>query len=94
MWKLHSLSVSYGARPSSFIGLPATSWEAYQLDLCALQVGRWIENKLNERDDKGKPLTTLARLLDEDDGAVGVTEFRSLAGMVTRKVAIPDNGIW
>lgn len=63
------------------------------MDLCALQVGRWIENKLNERDDKGKPIYTLARLLDEDEKAAA-TEFRSLAGMVTRKVAIPESGIW
>lgn len=75
------------------LGLAPTSWEAYQLDLCALQVGRWIENKLQERDDKGKPIHTLARLLDAE-ATQPATEFRSLAGMVTQKVAIPDNGIW
>ena len=93
MWKLHSLSVSYGARPSSFFGLAPTSWEAYQLDLCALQVGRWIENKLNERDDKGKPIHTLGQLLDEEEQKPA-TEFRSMAGLVTRKMAIPESGIW
>ncbi|MGE0278187.1 MAG: hypothetical protein AB7R40_22555 [Nitrospiraceae bacterium] len=70
-----------------------TSWEAYQLDLCALQVGRWIENKLNERDDKGKAIHTLGRLLDED-GKAPATEFRSMAGMVVKKMAIPESGVW
>lgn len=93
MWKLHSLAASYGARPSSFLGLDPLSWEGYQLDLCALQVGRYIENKLNERDDKGKPVHTLAKLLDEEEKQVA-GEFRSMAGLVTRKVAIPDSGVW
>lgn len=85
--------MSYGVRPSSYLGLAPTSWEAYQVDLCTLQVGRHIENKLNEHDDKGKPLYTLAKLLDEEEKQPA-TEFRSMAGMVTRKMAIPENGIW
>lgn len=93
MWKLHSLAGSYGARPSSLLGLAPTSWEAYQLDLCALQVGRWIEGKLAERDDKGKPKHTLAKLLDEEEKQPA-TEFQSMAGKVVRKVAIPADGIW
>lgn len=93
MWKLHSLSVSYGVRPSSYLGLDPTSWEAYQIDLCALQVGRYIESKLNERDEKGKPLHTLAKLLDEEEKQPA-TEFASLAGRVTKKMAIGPSGIW
>jgi len=55
-------------------------------------VGRYIENKLNEHDDKGKPLHTLAKLLDEEKQPT--TEFASLAGRVTQKMVIPENGIW
>lgn len=93
MWKLHSLAASYGARPSSYLGLDPLSWEAYQLDLCALQVGRWVENQLNERDKEGKPIHTLAKLLDEEEKQPA-TEFRSMAGLVTRKIAIDPSGIW
>ena len=87
------MATSYATRPSSFLGLLPASWEAYQLDLAALTLGRWIENKLAETDKKGKPVNRLKDLLGESKPD-GEGEFRSLAGMVTEKIKIPDSGVW
>lgn len=87
------MATSYATRPSSFLGLRSDSWEAYQLDLAALTLGRWVENKLAETDKTGKPVNRLNDLLGNskpDDES----QFRSLAGMATVKMKIPDSGIW
>ena len=86
------MSAAYGQRPSSYLGLPPTSWEAYSLDLATLQLGRWIEGKLDERNDKGKPIHKLSDLLSEKPAEQ--QEFRSMKGLVTKKMAIPENGVW
>lgn len=85
----------FGQRPSSFLGLPPESWEAYQLDHAAYILGQWVEAKLAERDAKHKPIYKLEDLLAEPkaEGA-GNPLFGSLAGRVTRKVVIKPDGTW
>lgn len=91
---------TYSTRPSSFLGLPADSWEAFQVDLACLRLGREIENKLAERDKNGRPKHTLTGILAEFEPAreqLSVrqeTQYASLREHVTRKVRIPENGIW
>ena len=85
---------TYSTRPSSFLGLPPDSWEAFQVDLACLRLGREIENKLAERDKKGKPVNRLQDLLGESKSADDASQYRSLAGMVTEKMKIPDSGVW
>lgn len=89
------MAAEYGQRPSSFLGLPPESWEAYQLDHATFILGKWVENKLNERDAKSKPIYKLEDLLaDPKEEGEASPMFRSLAGMVTKKVAIKPDGTW
>lgn len=92
LWKLHSLAASYSTRPSAFVGLAPTSWEAYNFDLAVLQLGRWIENMLAEHDKDGKPIHRIGDLLS--DRPAEQQQFRSMKGAAIRKMAIPENGIW
>lgn len=92
MWQLHSLASEYSKLPSEIMGLPAHSWEAWSLDVTCLQVGRWIEGKLDQRDNKGKPKYTLAQLLREKE-LPQENEFMSLKGFARRAV-VPASGVW
>lgn len=73
------------------LGLASGSWAAYQLDVATLQVGRWIEGRLEERDKKGQRIYRLETLLDDE---VVEQRFRKVEGLVVRKVAIPESGVW
>ncbi len=102
MWKLHCLASAYGGRPSSFLGLMPASWEAYQLDLACLEVGRWAEEKLQERDRQNRPKHHIEDLLDDATSAGGVLRggkanaYQSAAatGAEITKMTIPADGIW
>lgn len=91
---------TYSTRPSSFLGLPADSWEAFQVDLACLRTGREIESKLAERDKNGKPKHTVVSILSDFEpvreqlSVRQETQYASLREHVTRKVRIPENGIW
>ena len=93
LWTLHSLSASYGQRPSSFLGLAPESWDAWQVDVATLQAGRYVENKLAERDKDGRPRYSIEELLGER-GRAGEREFRRMAVSGARKVKIRDDGTW
>lgn len=69
-------------------------WAAYQLDVATLTVGRWVEGKLSERTKDGKPVHRLRDLLSDKPAAAEASGFRSVAGLVTKKVAIPASGVW
>lgn len=88
---LHSLSASYGQRPSSFLGLAPTSWEAWQVDVATLRAGRWIEGKLAERDRQGRPVYSLERLLNREEIA---GEGFARLGMRARRVHVREDGTW
>lgn len=91
MWNLHSLSVTYHRRPSEIIGVD-DHWAAYQFDLVVAQFGAWVEGKLNERDKKGKPVTTLAKLLGDE--AAQVREYAPVSVVGLRKVRVKEDGTW
>lgn len=69
-------------------------WAAYQLDVAVLTVGRWVDGKLSERTKDGKPIHRLSDLLSDKPDAKEPTQFRSAAGLVTKKMAIPASGVW
>jgi hypothetical protein len=55
-----------------------------------------VENRLAERDDKGKRVWTLDALLDKGDEQrpADTGRFRSLKSWVKRKVKVSEDGIW
>lgn len=57
-------------RPSALIQLhsPRDGWLAYQFDMAVSLLGRYIDGKLSEHDDKGKPTHTLPGLLADATG--------------------------
>ena len=91
MWNLHSLSVTYHQRPSEVVGIDDT-WAAYQFDMAVAQFGAWVEGKLNERDTKGKPVNSLAKLLGDE--AAQVQEYAPISAMGLRKVRVKEDGTW
>jgi hypothetical protein len=93
LWQLDELARRYGARPSAFVGLPAESWEAYQVDVATWAVGVWVEGKLAERKN-GKPAHTLSALL-KDDALPTAARFEPLASRPgVKRMAIPESGVW
>lgn len=93
---LHSLASTYGQRPSHWLGLAPESWEAYQLDVATLELGRWVEGRLSETDKQGRAKHSLDALLAGEQGqkAAPREQFRSFAGMPMRSVRIDASGIW
>ena len=91
MWNLHSLSATYHLRPSEVIGVD-DPWAAYQFDMAVAQFGAVVEGKLNERDKKGKPVTTLARLLGDE--AAATQEYAPVSAVGLRKVRVKEDGTW
>jgi hypothetical protein len=71
----------------------ADPWAAYQLDVAVMEFGTWVENKLNERDSKGKPKHTLGKLLGE---SAGPREYAPLNidPAAVRKVRVREDGTW
>ena len=53
-----------------------------------------MENKLAEHDKQGKPIYRLEDLLHDAEPGKGNQEYRSLAGLVKRKVQIRPDGTW
>ena len=94
MWNLHSLSATYSQRPSAVIGLD-DPWAAYQFDMAVGQFGAWVEGKLAERDQAGKPKHTLEGLLSEDGAdSADAGRFRSVSAEGLRKVRVREDGTW
>ena len=91
---MDELGKRYGQRPSSFLGLPPDSWEAFQFDLAVLTVGRWVDSKLAERDKKGNPIHRLKELLNDDPRGQGAGGFQSIKHLAVKKMKIPESGIW
>ena len=65
------------------------------MDVATLQVGRWVEGKLAERDKQGRPVHSLDRLLGQADKETRRRGegFASL-GMRARKVRVKEDGTW
>lgn len=75
MWNLYNLFQMSGERPSQTLRLTELCaekygdagfgwWAGYQFDNAVLHFGRYVENRLMEMDQQGKPRYTLAQLLN------------------------------
>lgn len=94
MWQLFNLATAFGQRPSSYLGMDPVGWAAYNLDLSVLQVGRYIEGKLAERDKDGKPTHKIENLLSDDPVVSSTFMSFKASGMSVQKMAIPESGVW
>lgn len=54
--------------------------------------GSWVEERLSERDGKGKPKHTLAQLLD--DKPAQARQFAPVSTVGLRKVRVKEDGTW
>lgn len=102
------MGTTYHQRPSTILGL-TDSWTAYQLDLCVLSFGTWVENLLAERTKKGKAKYSLRGVLSRAKANVArargdeAEERRHYAPASAslsarrggiRRVRIDESGIW
>ncbi len=62
--------------------------------MATLQVGRWVENKLGERRNNGRPVYTLEELLNEKPAAQKYASLKQAAPTGIRKMVVPESGIW
>lgn len=65
MWDLYRQAKAFGEKPSALFGIKDNRWLAWQFDQAVLMFGTWVDNKLNERDDNGKPKHKLDSLLGQ-----------------------------
>ncbi len=86
LFTLHSLAEAYGRRPSEIIGL-TDEWAAYQFDAAALTLGRIVKTAAINGDD-------LNTLFNGHPSQPDPGRFRSPAPFVTRRMAIPESGVW
>ena len=77
--------------PSQVIGID-DPWAAYQFDLAVAQFGSVVEGKLAERDKKGKPVNSLAKLLGDE--AARAQEYAPVSAVGLRKVRVKEDGTW
>ncbi len=61
-------------------------WVAVQFDRAVSWFGRYIESKLDERDQHGEPLYTLEGLLQEPDvdNKSGIAALSAIFGVINR----------
>lgn len=58
------MAESLGQRPSALWGIrPPDGWVAYQVDAAVSLLGRWVDGRLAQTDERGRPVHTLAALL-------------------------------
>lgn len=73
------MAKAYGERPSNLLRLtdlvddPAL---ALDFDTAVTLFGQYVEAKLSERDDKGKPVNTLGGILGVSDAPPALRKFR------------------
>lgn len=77
------MGTAYGQRPSSFLDMAAGSWEAYDVDLACLHVGRDVEERIRKK--KPLPWATGKPRAGQSFGKLGGR---------ARKVRIPESGVW
>lgn len=97
------MSSTYNSRPSSILGIQ-DEWAAYQIDALTLVIGRMVESETAS----GKK--TAGAVLKEMQGRIewkraqaelagkkpepGGGSYRDPRQFVTRRIAIPENGVW
>lgn len=94
MWTLYGQATAFSRRPSEIVGIE-DEWAAYQFDSACLYLGRWIDNKLGERNPRtGRPLYSLEGLLADGNSPPPPGGFKNPTGLVTRKVRANADGTW
>jgi hypothetical protein len=77
---LHTKSKTYNRTPSDLLGI-RHPWVAWQLNNATLYLGTWIENKLNKKDKKGRPIHKIESLLESrKPQAVNIKAMRAIIG--------------
>jgi hypothetical protein len=64
------------------------------LDVAVMEFGTWVENRLNERDSKGKPKHTLAKLLSVETGRPREYAPLNIDPAGLRRVRVREDGTW
>lgn len=81
----------YASRPSQILECH-DGWTAYQVDAAVTTLGTWVEAKMAERDEKGRPLHDLEHLLKRPEPAqAGGEEHKPLKPY---RDAISGKTIW
>jgi hypothetical protein len=60
---LYQQAETYKEKPSQVFGIRDNRWLGWQFDQAVLTWGRYVDNKLAEKDKEGKPKHKLSRLL-------------------------------
>lgn len=63
MWLHHQMCQMYSLRPSSVLGID-DDWLAYDFDLTITQFAIAVQNRLDERDENGKPTHDIYKALN------------------------------
>ena len=73
------MAQTYSQRPSDLWGIdhPLLAWD---FDRAVSYFGSYVESRLNERDNKGKPVTSLKALLRLYD-PISLDDFRDMPGV-------------
>lgn len=87
MWSLHLSAKTYSQSPADLFGI-ANRPLAWMFNDRVLEFGLYIENRLAERDKKGKPVHSAAELLREPgekpakvDNAASAAKLARMAGV-------------
>lgn len=85
MWELYNLGTAFAQRPSSILGIEE-EWTAYQFDVMCLLIGREIEQDVA----KGGSVEGAVRRR----GSGSKKSFRDARPYVSRKMQVPESGVW
>jgi hypothetical protein len=91
LWKLHLLASEYGQRPSGILGVQ-DQWAAYELDLACMTVARRAERAMAD----GKSVEEALGDSRKGDSRIAptATAYADPRGLVTKRMRIPESGIW
>jgi hypothetical protein len=89
---LHLMGIDYGCRPSDLLDVP-DGYVAYQLDRAIWYVGRKWQVDNATMKSPSSPGLPGGRLSSGNLPKVP-SGYRSLLSKVTKKVAIPESGVW
>ena len=79
VWRLYQTMRATGRAASSLLAVPTTQpWAALMVDQAVTLWGTWVESKLHDRDDDGRPRWALRDILQADsDRPAGAANFAS-----------------
>ena len=99
LWKLHLLASEYHQRPSGILGVQ-DEWAAYELDMACMVLARHVERALADGKGVDEALGDSRKEGDSREGASrsaptnAPMAYANPRGLVTRKMRIPESGVW